>query len=86
MIAFGGQLPEGDDDIWRLVAYIGSAGPQNCWQPHAAALIARRTRRPHKALNRYNTLRLSGVASRTAEWGEITLTSVCLRNYSAEMR
>ena len=30
MIAFGGQLPEGDDDIWRLVAYIGSAGSQNC--------------------------------------------------------
>ena len=30
MIAFGGQLPEGDDDIWRLVAYIRSAGPANC--------------------------------------------------------
>lgn len=30
MIAFGGQLPEGDDDIWRLVAYIRSAGAENC--------------------------------------------------------
>ena len=30
MIAFGGQLPEGEDDIWRLVAYIRSAGPKSC--------------------------------------------------------
>lgn len=30
MIAFGGQLPEGEDDIWRLVAYIRSAGPESC--------------------------------------------------------
>ena len=30
MIAFGGQLPEGDEDIWRLVAYIKSASPGNC--------------------------------------------------------
>lgn len=30
MIAFAGQLPEGEDDIWRLVAYIRSAGPANC--------------------------------------------------------
>ena len=30
MIAFGGQLPEGDEDIWRLVAYIRSSGPENC--------------------------------------------------------
>lgn len=30
MIAYGGVLPEGDDDIWRLVAYIKSAGPENC--------------------------------------------------------
>ena len=26
MIAFSGKLPEGDDDIWRLVAYITTAG------------------------------------------------------------
>ena len=25
MIAFRGKLPEGDEDIWRLVAYLGSA-------------------------------------------------------------
>lgn len=25
MIAFRGKLPEGDDDIWRLVAYLGTA-------------------------------------------------------------
>ena len=26
MIAFKGKLPQGDDDIWRLVAYITAAG------------------------------------------------------------
>lgn len=26
MIGFKGKLPEGDDDIWRLVAYITAAG------------------------------------------------------------
>lgn len=26
MIAFKGKLPQGDDDIWRLVAYITTAG------------------------------------------------------------
>lgn len=30
MIAFKGKLPEGDDDIWRLVAYISTAGPSSC--------------------------------------------------------
>lgn len=29
MIAFRGKLPEGDEDIWRLVAYLGSAR-QSC--------------------------------------------------------
>lgn len=27
MIGFRGKLPEGDDDIWRLVAYLGAARP-----------------------------------------------------------
>lgn len=27
MIGFKGKLPEGDDDIWRLVAYISAAAP-----------------------------------------------------------
>ncbi len=27
MIGFKGKLPEGDDDIWKLVAYIGAAAP-----------------------------------------------------------
>ncbi len=27
MIGFGDKLPEGDDDIWRLVAYISSERP-----------------------------------------------------------
>ena len=27
MIGFKGKLPEGDADIWRLVAYISSAAP-----------------------------------------------------------
>ena len=27
MLGFKGKLPEGDDDIWRLVAYITSASP-----------------------------------------------------------
>ena len=27
MMGFGGKLPEGDDDIWRLVAYISSERP-----------------------------------------------------------
>ena len=26
MIAFKGKLPQGDDDIWRLVAYISTTG------------------------------------------------------------
>lgn len=30
MISFGGKLPEGDDDIWRLVAYITSQTPKSC--------------------------------------------------------
>ena len=30
MIAFGGNLPEGDADIWRLVAYITSRAPKSC--------------------------------------------------------
>ena len=30
MIGFKGKLPEGDADIWRLVAYIGSAAPPAC--------------------------------------------------------
>lgn len=25
MVGFQGKLPEGDDDIWRLVAYIGAS-------------------------------------------------------------
>lgn len=29
MIAFKGKLPEGDDDIWRLVGYIKASGA-NC--------------------------------------------------------
>ena len=28
MIAFGGKLPQGDDDIWRLVAYITAAATE----------------------------------------------------------
>ncbi len=28
MIAFRGVLPEGDDDIWRLVAYIQNSAPE----------------------------------------------------------
>ena len=27
MIGFGGKLPEGDDDIWRLVAFLKSVRP-----------------------------------------------------------
>ena len=27
MIAFKGKLPQGDDDIWRLVAYITASRP-----------------------------------------------------------
>ena len=27
MVGFGGQLPEGDDDIWRIVAYLGASAP-----------------------------------------------------------
>ena len=30
MVSFGGNLPEGDDDIWRLVAYITSKVPKSC--------------------------------------------------------
>ena len=30
MIAFRGKLPEGDDDIWRLVAYITESNSRSC--------------------------------------------------------
>lgn len=30
MVPFGASLPEGDDDIWRLVAYITSQTPKSC--------------------------------------------------------
>jgi mono/diheme cytochrome c family protein len=28
MVSFKGALPEGDDDIWRVVAFIQAAGPK----------------------------------------------------------
>ena len=28
MISFRGKLPEGDDDIWRIVAYIATTGDE----------------------------------------------------------
>ena len=30
MIGFKGKLPEGDADIWRLVAYISNSAPAAC--------------------------------------------------------
>ena len=30
MVPFGNNLPEGEDDIWRLVAYITSKVPKSC--------------------------------------------------------
>jgi mono/diheme cytochrome c family protein len=29
MVGFGGKLPEGDDDIWKIVAFLKSRAP-NC--------------------------------------------------------
>jgi mono/diheme cytochrome c family protein len=30
MVSFGGSLPQGDNDIWRVVAFIKAAGPKDC--------------------------------------------------------
>ena len=28
MVGFGGKLPDGDDDVWKIVAFLKSRGPE----------------------------------------------------------